>query len=325
MKNGLIERYIYAVTRHLPVKGRKDIEKELNSIIDDMLLGNCGNTKPVESDIKAVLTELGSPEELAIKYNGNENKSLIGGIYYVIYTRIFKTVAPIIAVVFACLTFFTGIIKLEESNIIQLFLKTLFSGIGGIMQFFVILTCVFAVLDYKKVQIHNNGDVLSNLPTLPEDNEKIKFGESIISIIGTFFIIYLLSATPFFGIFYKGQEWIPLFNADVIQKVWYFLFGWGLFSVVSSIAEITEGRYTKRLALILTVSGIFQCIFTILVFSQPNITNLEFFAKFSEVFENLTITQNQIENAPLIVIGVVIFGTVSDIANTIYKSIKYSR
>lgn len=64
MKNDLIERYIYAVTKRLPQKVQKDISDELRTLIDDMLAERCGELVPEEKDIRVVLTELGTPEEL---------------------------------------------------------------------------------------------------------------------------------------------------------------------------------------------------------------------------------------------------------------------
>ena len=43
MKNDLIERYIYAVTKRLPQKVQKDISDELRTLIDDMLAERCGD------------------------------------------------------------------------------------------------------------------------------------------------------------------------------------------------------------------------------------------------------------------------------------------
>lgn len=56
MKNDLIERYIYAVTKRLPQKVQKDISDELRTLIDDMLVERCGELVPEEKDIRVVLT-----------------------------------------------------------------------------------------------------------------------------------------------------------------------------------------------------------------------------------------------------------------------------
>ena len=101
MKNNYIERYIFAVTRYLPAKTQGDVEKELDALIEDMLAQRCDGTAPTEEDIRAVLKELGPPEELAARYSDDGKKALISGTYYLIYKYILKIVLPIVAAVVA--------------------------------------------------------------------------------------------------------------------------------------------------------------------------------------------------------------------------------
>ena len=68
VKNDLIDRYIYAVTKHMKSAMKKDVAAELETIIQDMLEERCEDVTPTERDIKVVLTELGTPNELASKY-----------------------------------------------------------------------------------------------------------------------------------------------------------------------------------------------------------------------------------------------------------------
>ena len=70
VKNDLIDRYIYAVTKHMKSAMKKDVAAELETIIQDMLEERCEDVTPTERDIKVVLTELGTPNELASKYKG---------------------------------------------------------------------------------------------------------------------------------------------------------------------------------------------------------------------------------------------------------------
>ena len=77
MKNDLIERYIYAVTKQLPKKNREDVSMELRGLIDDMLSERCA-VEPTERDVRDVLTELGTPRELYAKYDEDADKCLIG-------------------------------------------------------------------------------------------------------------------------------------------------------------------------------------------------------------------------------------------------------
>ena len=55
--NDIIIRYVYAVTKNLPLKARKDIEEELKTLIYDMLEERMGETEPTKKDIEMVLLE----------------------------------------------------------------------------------------------------------------------------------------------------------------------------------------------------------------------------------------------------------------------------
>jgi hypothetical protein len=59
MTNDLIDRHAYAATRHLSVKTRRDVAKELDSLIGDMLAARGGEGAAAQEDVEAVLTELG--------------------------------------------------------------------------------------------------------------------------------------------------------------------------------------------------------------------------------------------------------------------------
>ena len=56
--NDLIERYLYAITRHLPSAQRSDVAEELRTLISDMLDERCGSLPPTAKDVRVVLTEL---------------------------------------------------------------------------------------------------------------------------------------------------------------------------------------------------------------------------------------------------------------------------
>ncbi len=82
----LIERYIYAVTKHLPVDQQADVADELLDIIEGDLEEKGGHSK---KNVKTVLQSLGDPEILAQKYKGG-TQYLIGPKLYPIYVRALK-------------------------------------------------------------------------------------------------------------------------------------------------------------------------------------------------------------------------------------------
>src|SRR5659263_187062 len=99
----LIERYIYAVTRHLPEKQREDIAKELRGLIEDML-SQRAEAHASDTDIEAVLIELGEPSALASKYSGKP-RYLIGPEIFETYIMVLKIV--LIAIAFGMLVALT--------------------------------------------------------------------------------------------------------------------------------------------------------------------------------------------------------------------------
>ena len=84
---GMIDRYIYDVTRRLPKNQRQDIDAELRGLIEDMVEER--SPQPEKSDLEAVLTELGRPSALAAKYRGSK-RFLIGPELFDVYFLVLK-------------------------------------------------------------------------------------------------------------------------------------------------------------------------------------------------------------------------------------------
>jgi len=92
--NNLIERYIYAISRQLPAKSREDTAKELSTLIADMLAERGAEQEPSEEDVRAVLTELGRPDELAQKYLPQQHNCLIGQPHFRSYQLVLRSSWP---------------------------------------------------------------------------------------------------------------------------------------------------------------------------------------------------------------------------------------
>ena len=82
----IIDRYIYDVVRRLPPNQRQDIERELRSLIEDML-----ESGPENRNVEDVLKELGNPLDLARQYRG-DSQYLIGPENFDSYTFVLKIV-----------------------------------------------------------------------------------------------------------------------------------------------------------------------------------------------------------------------------------------
>lgn len=87
MRDDIVERYVFAVVRRLPVAQRDDVSLELRSLIEEMVR----DRQESEAPEKSVLLELGNPADLADRYRGEE-RHLIGPRYYDLYLLLLKIV-----------------------------------------------------------------------------------------------------------------------------------------------------------------------------------------------------------------------------------------
>jgi len=299
MENNLKDRYIYAVTRHLPTKIQADVEIELDSLISDMLNERDtrvegeqykANTPPTEQDIKDIIKALGPPEELALKYYGSERKALISGIYFLMYKRVLRTVLPIVAAVLAVFTIVGFIIGIEMNlftgvnvgniNIIGFSMpifaqmtQLITSVVGGVVQVFAVITVVFAILEYFKVDLKSED--FYELPEVPEAKMKISPSGPIFGI--AFAIITTVIFLGFPEIFRLNFNlvWIPVFDAAVIRGLWLPIVIWTILEVGVEIVKLVEGQYTMRVGIVGLITGILSAVFAFAIFGNNNIVNQE--------------------------------------------------
>ena len=74
MVRKIIDQYVDDVVRQLPVSRRKQAEKKLRGAIYEMLAEYTDGEKPVSRDARAVLRELGSPDEVADSSGGKRGR-----------------------------------------------------------------------------------------------------------------------------------------------------------------------------------------------------------------------------------------------------------
>jgi len=325
MENNLKNRYIYAVTRHLPVKMQADVEKELDSLISEMLDERRGNNAVAsEQDLKNVLAELGSPEELALKYGGNERRALISGVYFLMYKRVLLTVLPIIAAVLAILTtmgFFIGdesslsiiIIGIVNVAYLSYAMQILTVTIGGVVQAFAVITVVFAVLDYRKVEMQ--GNEFFDLPEIPEAKMKISPFEPILWIAFSIVTTILLLGFPQIMGAYLDGRWITVFNIEVVRGLWLPILVWTLLEIIAEAVKLVEGQYNMRVVAVTVAACILQIVCVFAVFGNSDIINSEIISlvehwginvlAIGEQFSNLFMRPNMA--IVVIVIGILVW------------------
>lgn len=283
MNQELIERYIYAVTRRLPRSKQEDVAKELRGLVEDMLLERCGEAAPEEKDVRVVLTELGSPQELYERYDENSGKCLIGQPYYTTYLFVLK-----IALLAAGLglTISAGIAcLLEPGGVWEGILGWLSMLYHGLISAFVIVTLLF-IFFYKKQIPLSHPFNFDDLPPVPKKNEIIPKWECIVGIcISVAFAAIFLTVPHIFGVYLSeegGQ--IPIFDPAMIRKSWYLILLFSLCGIFQECVKLQEGRYNRRVLVTTVVTNVATGVFTIWWLVCYDLMNPEFRLQITTLF-----------------------------------------
>lgn len=329
----LIDRYIYAVTRLQPEKQRDDIEKELRSLIDDMLTERAGEAQVSDKDIEAVLKELGEPSALAAKYSGKP-RYLIGPELFDTYIKMLKIIPAAAAFgIFIALTVNYAITPPENiGETIGNILGTIFSTV---MEVFGWVTLIFALIerhapDKGKERLMRKEWNPANLPEIPVKGAMIKCSEPIVSIV--FIIIFgiLLNFAP--GIFFiyspiRGISNTTLFNLDVLRSYLPLIDIAFAASIIKEIFKLVYGRYNLRLAVSTIIFSGISFILTVIVFSHKAIWNLDFVSSMQKIFNTTLPAGYDASNVVMIftnvILGIIIFSFLMETLKTIGKTIKF--
>ncbi len=233
----LIDRYVTEVGKHLPlVKGRKDIEKELRSTLEDMLedrAQKAGRAADEAMEIE-LLKEYGSPQEVAATYN--PQPYLIGPRMFPFFLMVLKIVTTVITIVLLVLT---GIKIATMSPMAgPEFAKAIGEGLLGVVSSVIAafgnIVLVFAILERFvpaakfKLDEEKKWDPAS-LKVEPEPNE-VKIWEPILAIVFTFIALSIFNYNPqLIGIYtVSGDKWsiVPVLTEAFFRWLPWINIGW---------------------------------------------------------------------------------------------------
>lgn len=331
MNNDLIRRYIYAVYCHLPAKSQTEVEKELENMISELLDARCGESEPTIEDVRAVLTELGPPEELAVKYSGEENKALISGIYLLWFKKILKIVLPIVGVVVMLGMIISAFTKwnpaLDESQFIpEQFGSGISAVLQALLQAFFWIFIVFIALERGKVKFASN-DFLSKLPAVPDKRAQIKIHDPIINIFWHIVAAVLFLGFPYLiGGYTESTGWVAAFDQDYIKDAWYFIFIWALLGVGREIFRLIVRRYTKKLLLVIVTANILTGLSAALFFANEKIMD----PAFENVYNTMFIVSGEgsghfLPPINLLLLAIILFALLLDTGVSAYRAFRYDK
>lgn len=295
MKNNLIERYIYAVTRHLPDKEAAEVSRELDELISSMLDERSSQPGTDDEKIRGVLMDLGSPEAMAREYSGKANDSLIGQPHYSLYLKALKFVLMAIAIGISIALLVSAISGgpypgSSETNawlnwtleVVTGWFTSLTSALlGG----FAWVTIIFAIMYHKGVKLDYDLNDLDDLPEVPQEKARIGRGELIGDVVFTtlfaiFFIVLPYANLPILGIAPKP---IPLFTPEVLINVRYLLIASIVTMILEVITKFIDGRYSLRVFAAMTLANLLSIITVLTWLGNPEALNPVFAERFQEL------------------------------------------
>ncbi len=282
----LIDRYVYAVTEHLPEEIREDVGRELRSNIEDMLPDDAS-----DSDIRTALMELGNPGKLAEEYN-TKKKYLIGPGLYSNYIMVLKLVTGICAAVFAGISIIEWMVNISDRginpgiiNLITVLLSVLISAVfEGFIQGALWVTLVFVILERSGIQdgyLPFAGRQWSpdDLPDYPLNKKnRISRAEAVISILWTIIWTTLIYFKPqLIAIYIKegngSLNAIPLFNTEILQSYLVYILILALVQLGIFVWKLIAGRWSVSLAIANAVYNGAFCVLFIAILSNYALYN----------------------------------------------------
>ena len=324
-----IDRYIYAVTRHLPAAQRDDIEQELRGLIDDLLQKRTGGRTATEEDVKAVLTGLGQPRKLADNYRG-QPRHLIGPAFFDLYWLVLRIVLLAVGV--------SVIVALTVQMAVQppaTFWQGLSDVLGGIWQSllgaFAMVTVIFALNEQynpqagKLVQGIGNSWKADDLPDIPSQSLRIKKSDPIAAIILSLIFMVIINTDPgVIGAYIRENgafRVVPLFShvfADAL--VWISLTL--VIGIILECIKLITGRWTLILAGLHILLKLPSLIVGVWLFANPGIFNPAFFNALDDLFriDKVMMPAATPEILRKVILFLIIFGFVVDTVTAAVKA-----
>lgn len=341
MENNYIERYLYDVVRRLPEKQRKDIEKELRTLIEDMLEERQGDR---EEDIKEVLSELGDPAKLAMKYRGEE-AHLIGGEYYALYCQLLKLVLICVGIGVAISVVVHWVVQLPlqggaVDNVVDSFVS-LASLPGALLETFGFVTLVFFVMERNQVKLQKKEPwSLEKLTQIPGEKAVISKGDSIVGVlVGVFVLVIFICLPECIGAWAKNTNGelvtVSIFNLSIWSKALPFFIISMSAGIVDDFVKLIVGYYNRMVMYVSIACSLVSIVTCIILFKGYEIFNRNFVEElsaitgetFSAKYDILTYWQTGVAGIALsnFFLAVIILITLIDLAVTVYRTLRYGQ
>lgn len=259
----LFARYAAEVGRHLPGKGREDIEREITATLADRLddrLAGSGREATLE-DAVALLKETGHPRKTASSYLADAR--LIGPTLYPLFLMVCRIALPVLAaVLIGALTLSAALAADPSVGFLEHLGRILGTAAGGVLQAFALIVIVFAVMERAGAARTTNADLPSEaawdpraLPRLVPA-AKIKLSDQIVAIVGNTVVLAAVILLPRFAVLNlttEGRSVIVGTLSDGFVRLLPVVMAVAVAQIVAAIFLLTRRSHTAATIAVVTV------------------------------------------------------------------------
>lgn len=259
----LIERYLQAISRELPINQRDDILKELRSSLYDALEED-GDEPVSDERAAALIKEMGSPRHVAASYYP-AGQYLIGPTLYPMFTIVAKVVVVSILIMQAVLTGLSfGVAVTTQSLIEDLFglLATIPAAVGWVVVIF------WAIQRFEPQALpQEEAEAFDpyKLPPVEAYAEPVNRFEQLFSIVvGVAALAFLWNFNQT-GVF-AGVEGLPFFENPVIVQFFPWLFATSVLDILTDIVLLWRGRWEIKTRVAAILFNLFSIAVLFVIF-----------------------------------------------------------
>ena len=284
-----IELYIHEVTRRLPENTRQDIALELRSTIEDML-----PDEPTESQVKAVLAELGNPAVMAHNYL-DRPMHLIGPKYFDLYLQLLKLIIPIVLTItlIATVADALGLVKQDEATItilLNIFGMAILTLVSTALQIAFWITIIFAVIEWKDKSRDQAPLTMNMKKWTPDDLKDVNPvpKKKVISkwvVIGSLLWTAVWSTVYFnaaklVGIYEEIEQGytfhVPAFHQETLNSYWPLVAVVIALEISLAIYKFFVGQWTMKVAGLNAITHVITLVILAIIIGDSSILNAGF-------------------------------------------------
>ncbi len=277
----LLSRYLYAVGRELPEKGREDILKELESDILERLEGD--DAQHETAVLESILMEFGAPERIGARY-GSRPQHLIGPELFPIWKQVLRVVLVVMMILLSAVYLISMIFNPENITSYGMFIT---EWLGSLIQvaftFFAIITIGFAIADRHlgdRIPMPEETFDPGALDPVPQKQDRVHPAEEVLNIITNIVILFFLILRPLqSGLFVRAADGgrtilVPTLDENIFSAFFWPAILLLILSTIFSAMKLIRKQYTAPLHLMDGIMCFAWAAFVLIVLNQSGLIPL---------------------------------------------------